>query len=331
MKKFIFTLIYAFAVSISFAQSITGIADGLKEVDLGLSVNWAGWNIGASSPEQVGNYYAWGELNTKDTYTYDNSLYHGEEVGYIGGNPDYDVARAKWGQGWRLPNLEEVMELNEKCKFQWGVYRGMPGMKITGPNKQSIFLPAGGCKGEGSDGRMGVQGYKSFGMYRTATPNEGGLYDTWSFDISKLMLEANAFADNRYTGELIRAVRAKSTGAEKKSEIERYNDEVRKRNEEESRRSQSNSLSWLQGHWRLITTYGASNVYIDAGSQTVKMYYTAPYGTPQLVYHSKYEVQDGKRWGKPGYLAIRFGDSIILADPDTRRSLRSQRAKIYIL
>lgn len=233
MKKFIVIVLYVLAASSTSAQNLTDISSDLKEVDLGLSVNWAGWNIGANSPEQAGDFYAWGELSTKDAYTYDNSLYHGEEVGYIGGNPKYDIASKRWGDGWRMPNLDEVMELNEKCKFQWGVYKGMPGMKVTGPNKQSIFLPAGGCKADDGSGRSKLLEYKSSGTYRTATPNEGSLYDTWSFDVSKSMLSAREFADNRYDGELIRAVHARTNGAEKKSEIEIYNDQVAKRAQEE--------------------------------------------------------------------------------------------------
>uniref|UniRef100_UPI0025B2398C PEGA domain-containing protein n=2 Tax=uncultured Muribaculum sp. TaxID=1918613 RepID=UPI0025B2398C len=90
------------------AVSTTGnTINGHEYVDLGLSVKWAACNVGASSPEDYGNYYAWGETATKAEYTESNSKTYGKTMGDISGNPQYDAARANWGGTWRLPTKAE--------------------------------------------------------------------------------------------------------------------------------------------------------------------------------------------------------------------------------
>ncbi len=127
-------------------------------VDLGLSVKWAGWNVGATSPEQYGGYYAWGETEEKSIYNRDTYI-HKEyvyvpsldiwypELIYIGdeiSGTSYDVAHVKWGGGARMPTLEEVKELINNCTFEYGTYNGVAGDYVTGPNGNSIFLPFAG-------------------------------------------------------------------------------------------------------------------------------------------------------------------------------------------
>jgi len=160
-----------------------------QEVDLGLSVNWGGWNVGASSPEEYGDYYAWGETEAKsdydyDTYKYwvdsdgDGSLDYGEFTN-IGSNisgTQYDVARQKWGGSWRMPTKAEIDELISKCTWTWYQYKGVWGRKVTGPNGNSIFLPAAGYRYGTSLGGDG-----SRGLYWSATLNEDYYYDdAWS-------------------------------------------------------------------------------------------------------------------------------------------------------
>ena len=126
-------------------------------VDLGLSVKWAGWNVGAYSPEQYGGYYAWGELNEK--IDYDSDTY---EYIFIGNNisgTQYDVARVKWGGNWRMPTLAEYQELIDKCTWTWTTYNGVKGNKVTGPNGNSIFLPAAGLCGGTNVYYQGSSGY----------------------------------------------------------------------------------------------------------------------------------------------------------------------------
>ena len=133
-----------------------------KKVDLGLSVCWAGWNVGASSPEGYGDYYAWGETTTKSNYTESSYQYHNGSYINIGSNisgTQYDVARAQWGGNWRLPTKAEMQELKDRCTWSWTTYKGVRGYKVTGPNGNSIFLPAAGCRGGTEIFDRGSYGY----------------------------------------------------------------------------------------------------------------------------------------------------------------------------
>lgn len=164
-----------------------------QEVDLGLSVNWGGWNVGASSPEQYGGYYAWGETEEKSDYDWDTYKYRFDSDGdgywdygeftNIGSNisgTQYDVARQKWGGSWRMPTKAEFDELTSKCAWTWITYKGVNGYKVTGPNGNSIFLPAAGCRSGSSLGGGG-----SYGLYWSATLYEGnGGGSAWSLDFT---------------------------------------------------------------------------------------------------------------------------------------------------
>lgn len=137
----------------------------LSVVDLGLSVKWASCNLGASSPEEYGGYYAWGETGTKSAYNWETYKFCGRykneqnmtkyvfpgpmtETQY-GDNVDRksvlemedDAARANLGGSWRMPTHAEWAELNEKCTWTWTTLNGVSGYKVTGPNGGSIFLP----------------------------------------------------------------------------------------------------------------------------------------------------------------------------------------------
>lgn len=130
-------------------------------VDLGLNVLWAGWNVGANSPEEAGGYYALGETEEKESYseeTYEHREWIEDEYG--GGYWDsfnfyhnvnisgtsYDVAHVKWGDGARMPTGEEGYELFMNCCYQDGVYKNKNGVLVTGPNGNSIFFPYAGIK-----------------------------------------------------------------------------------------------------------------------------------------------------------------------------------------
>ena len=129
------------------AVSTTGnTINGHEYVDLGLSVKWAACNVGASSPEDYGNYYAWGETATKAEYTESNSKTYGKTMGDISGNPQYDAARANWDGTWRLPTKAEFNELRNKCKWEWTELGSKKGYRVIGPNGNSIFLPAAGWR-----------------------------------------------------------------------------------------------------------------------------------------------------------------------------------------
>ncbi len=149
----------------------TNSINGHDYVDLGLSVKWATCNVGASSPSDYGNYYAWGESSTKSNYWSDNSVTYGKAMVSIAGNFTYDVAKANWGDTWRMPTAEEIDELVSKCKREWITQGGHKGYKVIGPNGNSIFLPAAGR-------RLGSSLYYDgeYGYYWSAMPYKGNKY-----------------------------------------------------------------------------------------------------------------------------------------------------------
>ena len=127
----------------------SGSINGHDYVDLGLSVKWATCNVGASRPEDYGNYYAWGEIKTKavhnsKTYTLNHDIFKkGDD---FSGNPKYDVARAKWGNSWRMHTKNEANELLNKCTWKYIKSSTLAGYEVKGPNGNVIFLPIAGMK-----------------------------------------------------------------------------------------------------------------------------------------------------------------------------------------
>ncbi len=143
-------------------------------VDLGLPSGtlWALSNIGATTPEDYGDYFAWGETTTKETYewgTYkycdfsdisDTTMtkYLTEDNTFNGTTLESvdDAAIANWGDTWRMPTQEDFNELRTECVWTWTTLNGVSGSRVTGKNGMSIFLPAAGycagttlyCKGE---------------------------------------------------------------------------------------------------------------------------------------------------------------------------------------
>lgn len=119
-------------------------------VDLGLSVYWCSCNVGAESPEEYGDYYAWGETKPKSSYSQNNySYYDKDKAQYINIGDDiagteYDAATVNLGSDWRMPSKTEMEELVSKCEWEWTQINGINGYKVTGPNSNSIFLPAAG-------------------------------------------------------------------------------------------------------------------------------------------------------------------------------------------
>ena len=135
------------------------IKDWHEYVDLGLSVKWATCNVGASKPEEYGDYFAWGETSPKEKYTEENSKTYGKQMIDIAGNALYDAARANWGGSWRMPTKYEWQELFYKCKWEWVTVNGVNGYKVTGPNGNNIFLPATGFRFGLSLSSAGSRGY----------------------------------------------------------------------------------------------------------------------------------------------------------------------------
>lgn len=157
-------------------SSADGKINGYEYVDLGLSVKWAACNLGADSPEDYGNYYAWGETETKSSYTTANSVTYGVSMSDISGNATYDAATANWGSSWRLPTNTEKRELVNKCTWEWTTQNGVNGYLITGPNEHTIFLPAAGNKTNSSS-----LAYGSAGRYWTSTPSSSTTDNTYAY------------------------------------------------------------------------------------------------------------------------------------------------------
>ena len=158
----------------SVASDITLYAQWFKKetnitheyVDLGLSVKWATCNVGATKPEEVGYFFSWGEIKPKAKYNwstyqwcegtyqtqtkYCTKSYHGTVDNKTILELFDDAAYANWGGNWRMPTKAELGELRAQCTWTWEQKNGVNGYTVTGPNGNSIFLPAAGCR-SGSD------------------------------------------------------------------------------------------------------------------------------------------------------------------------------------
>ncbi|MBQ4484692.1 MAG: hypothetical protein II934_06810 [Prevotella sp.] len=116
-----------------------------RYVDLGLSVKWAKWNIGAESENEYGGYYGWGDATGEETSSYENHYAVGNTLTNIGGTK-YDIATAKWGKHWRLPTRAEFEELIEASGGFW-TYDDNAGIKkyvATLPNGEKLDIPVNG-------------------------------------------------------------------------------------------------------------------------------------------------------------------------------------------
>ena len=117
-------------MSIASGAGAQNLHNGHAYIDLGLSVKWATYNVGADSPDEYGDYYAWGETATKSSYYAKNCITWEQEVGDISGTLQYDAATAKWGGSWRMPSLEEFNELQNNCTWEWTTLGGANGYKV---------------------------------------------------------------------------------------------------------------------------------------------------------------------------------------------------------
>ena len=169
-------------------NTIEGTLNGHDWVDLGLpsGLRWATCNVGASSPEEYGDYYAWGETTTKTTYNWTTYRWcngtNRTMTKYCSnssfGNNGFtdtlttleasdDVATVNWGSGWRMPTPTEMQELLDNCT----ITRTINGRLFTGPNGNSIFLPISGFR---YDNALHFAG--SIGIYWTSSLNTSSPY-----------------------------------------------------------------------------------------------------------------------------------------------------------
>ena len=144
--------------------------DTHEYVDLGLPSGtlWATCNVGANSPEEYGDYFAWGETEPKNyfdwsTYKWCNgsdttltkycsissSGYNGFVDNKTELDPEDDAAYVNWGGNWRMPTYDQFNELKSECTWTWTTQNGVNGRQVTGPNGNSLFLPAAGYGDDG--------------------------------------------------------------------------------------------------------------------------------------------------------------------------------------
>jgi hypothetical protein len=151
-------------------------------IDLGLPscTKWCCMNVGASSPEQYGGYYAWGETSEKSVYNhvtysylngqdingdgyYDNG-YYDKNVSVVNIGSDiagtsYDVAHVRMGGSWRMPSFAQQQELMNNCTLTSTQQNGVYGMLVTGKNGGQLFLPAAGYRWNSGLDLAGSHGY----------------------------------------------------------------------------------------------------------------------------------------------------------------------------
>jgi len=159
---------------------------GIVAVDLGLpsGTKWANMNVGASGPDSHGEYFAWGDVDIKDSYNVQNYAHFKngtmQDIGNNIAGTVYDVARTRWGGDWHMPTKQQFEELIEKCTWEWEERDNSDGYKVTGPSGKSIFLPA--AYNRSGDGLPG--GMITFGEYWTATAASEKGY-SWVFTFSE--------------------------------------------------------------------------------------------------------------------------------------------------
>ena len=194
-----------------------GTLNGHEWVDLGLpsGLKWATYNVGASQPEEYGDYFAWGEVEPKDyydwsTYKWCNGSYYNQtkyctdsDYGYVDNKTTLDLsddaANYNWGGSWRMPTHEEQEELCNNCSWEWTTQNGVNGYTVTGPNGNSIFLPAAGSRYDSSLFYAGSLGYYWSSSLNTYDPSSAYLLDFYSDYVGWYYVD-------RYVGFTVRPV-----------------------------------------------------------------------------------------------------------------------------
>ena len=143
--------------------------DETGAVDLGLSVKWAACNLGATFPEEYGDYFAWGEVETKVDYTeetyqfpsrgdYSSPYELPDGLSDISGT-QYDAATVNLDNGWRMPTRLELIDLADNSTIVYTTYNNVNGMRFIGPNGNCIFIPFAGARYEGGKCKRGEACY----------------------------------------------------------------------------------------------------------------------------------------------------------------------------
>ena len=194
-------------------------------VDLGLSVKWATANLGASSEEELGDYFAWGEVTAKNDYTWAtyewcngtystltkycftaSRGYNGFTDGKTALDLDNDAAHSVLGGSWRMPTDQELMELanTKNCQWTWTEVKHVKGYRVTSKrNGNSIFLPASGryYRTNGLE-KVGTDGY-----YWSSNLNNTNTTQGYCLHFTTELSSLGHYGSERSSGHVIRAVK----------------------------------------------------------------------------------------------------------------------------
>ena len=195
----------------------------LEAVDLGLpsGVKWATFNIGATSPEEFGDYFAWGETEPKADYSWSTYKWFNEDHYHVTKyctqysywdssapmdnkailDSEDDAAIANWSGSWRMPTDAEWTELRTYCSWTWTTYNGVNGQLVTGPNGNTIFLPAEGYRSGTNLNNAGSCGY-----YWSSSLKMSGPSHAWSTYFSSSDVFRSSIYDYRHYGRSVRPV-----------------------------------------------------------------------------------------------------------------------------
>jgi len=193
----------------TFTEGSSGIYRNHEYIDLGLpsGTKWATCNVGATSPEECGNHYAWGETSPKEIYHDSTYTYYGSPTEI---SPSNDVATVSWGAGWRMPTAGEIIELRSNCAWRWTSVNGVEGYVVRGLNGNSIFLPYYGYIFDGmiflkdSGGRY-VYNYAAY-WSKTASSYSTETDTTYPYSVEFNEYEVSSGMILRESGCLVRPV-----------------------------------------------------------------------------------------------------------------------------
>ncbi len=223
---------YTATFEVSPNNVISGTENGYDYVDLGLpsGLKWATCNVGATTPEGYGDYFAWGEVEPKEVYDwstykfmdsnvndwngvtkytfFDNQregVWYDSEGNFIGDNKttldsEDDAAAVNMGGSWRMPTYNEFDELETECTCTWTTLNGVNGCNVEGPNGNAIFLPAAGYRGSSGLGSAG-----SYGYYWLSSLYTYNSYKAQGFDFLSNIVMWRYFY-SRYCGQSVRGV-----------------------------------------------------------------------------------------------------------------------------
>ncbi len=229
MKKSFLTIalaVLALAGASTQASAQTAPAD-VQAVDLGLpsGLKWASCNVGATTPEGYGNYYAWGETAPKADYSWATYKYANGDINKLTkycydasyGNNGFtdskttlesedDATTANWGKEWRMPTDAEWTELQENCTWTWATQSGVKGYQVSSKtNGNSIFLPAAGYR----DGTV-LNGAGSYGNYWSSSLLTVRPYGAWY--VYFYLDNVSRGSSRRYYGQSVRPVQVSGIG-----------------------------------------------------------------------------------------------------------------------